>query len=155
MGERLVYGGTIQIQKGPPLALDLSPQLGYRFNKRITSGVGITYRLSLSGDSWAELRRSIATTDAVYGGRAYVEYEVVKSFFVHGEYERLSQAVPVNNQDLTARSWQVLAKPTALPDSCKAAYCSFTTSDTSNRAFIAAPGYFGSAFNGQVLNEPI
>ena len=101
LGERLVYGGTMQILKGPPLAFDLSPQLAYRFNRRVTSGLGATYRLALSDDY-----RSVVTTDAVYGGRIFVEYEAIKSFLLHGEYERMSQVVPSTNQDVSSRSWQ-------------------------------------------------
>ena len=106
LSERLVYGGTLQVKKGPPLAFDLSPLLGYQLNKRFIAGLGATYRLTLPKATWTSLRRSILATEAVYGGRAYAEYEVIESFLVHGEYERLGQVVPVMNQDASARSWQ-------------------------------------------------
>ena len=106
--ERLVYGGTLQVLKGPPLAVDLSPQLGYQFDKRFTAGVGATYRLSFA-DQWVGLRRSVVTDNAVYGGRAYLQFDVIKGFLLHGEYERLSQAVPQDNQDVPTRGWQTSA----------------------------------------------
>ena len=100
-GERLVYGGTMQINRTPSLTVDLSPQLAYQWNKRISTGVGGTYRLTLSEDY-----RSISTDNAVYGGRAFTEYGVFQGFLLHGEYERMSQASPVINQDASQRTWQ-------------------------------------------------
>ena len=105
LSERLVYGGTMQINRTPALAVDLSPRLGYQLNKRFTAGLGATYRLTLSEDYWAAIRKSITMDNAVYGGRAYLEYEVIRSFLLHGEYERMSQAVPTVGQDGFSRRW--------------------------------------------------
>lgn len=101
LGERLVYGGTMQINRTPSLAVDLSPQLAYRWNKRISTGLGATYRLTLSEDY-----RSIITDNVVYGGRAFAEHEVIRSFLLHGEYERMSQPSPAVNRDAAQRTWQ-------------------------------------------------
>lgn len=100
------------------LAFDLSPLLGYRFNKRFTLGVGATYRLALSKNPV-----SVITEDATYGGRAYAEYHLIKSFLLHAEYERMSQAVLVADQDATGRSWQTslcrrVAEPTVSRTVC-------------------------------------
>ena len=99
--ERLIYGGTMQVLTQPQLAFDLSPLLGYRFNKRFTLGVGATYRLALSKNPV-----SVVTENATYGGRAYAEYNIIRSFLLHGEYERMSQAAPAPGQDDLQRSWQ-------------------------------------------------
>ena len=100
-GKRLTYGGTMQVLTQPQLAFDLSPLLGYRFNKRFTLGVGVTYRLAL-----AKNPVSIITENATYGGRAYAEYHLIKSFLLHAEYERMSQITPAADQDTTRRNWQ-------------------------------------------------
>ena len=100
-GERLTYGGTMQVLTQPQLAFDVSPLLGYRFNKRFTLGVGATYRLALSKNPV-----SVVTENATYGCRAYAEYNIIRSFLLHGEYERMSQAAPAPGQDDLQRSWQ-------------------------------------------------
>ena len=100
-GERLVYGGNVQINRTPSLAVDLSPQLAYRWSKRISTGVGGTYWLTLSKDY-----KSISTDNATYRGRAFAEYGVFRGFLLHGEYERMSQVRPAVNQDVPRRTGQ-------------------------------------------------
>ncbi len=105
LGKRLVYGGTMQLQRSPSLSIDLAPQLAYQFNKRISSGVGLVYRLVPEG-GLKQIKRQLTSNDAVYGGRLYGEYEVVPSLLLHGEYERLSQRVTATSENLTGRRWQ-------------------------------------------------
>ncbi len=105
LGKRLVYGGTMQLQRTPSLSIDLAPQLAYQFNKRISSGVGLVYRLAPEG-GLKQLRQQLTSNNAVYGGRLYGEYEVVRSLLLHGEYERLSQRVATTGENLTDRQWQ-------------------------------------------------
>ncbi|MEO1099409.1 MAG: hypothetical protein AAFX57_16890 [Bacteroidota bacterium] len=87
--ERLVIGGNFNINNIDPLSLDLSPQLGYRFNKRFTVGVGGTYRQTFSD--------SLATSPAIpadtYGFRGFSSYDVFKNFFAYGEYEQMAKEV--------------------------------------------------------------
>ena len=106
LGKRLVYGGTMQLQRTPSLSIDLAPQLAYQFNQRISSGVGLVYRLAPEGGI-KKLRQQLADNNAIYGGRLYGEYEVVRSLLLHGEYERLShRAMAANDSDLIGRLWQ-------------------------------------------------
>ncbi|MEO0331463.1 MAG: hypothetical protein AAF223_07240 [Bacteroidota bacterium] len=98
-GDRLTYGGTLQVLTQPTVSLDLSPLLGYRWNKRFTTGLGATYRLTLSEDI-----RSIQTAHPIYGGRVFVEYSVLKSFLLHAEYEGLSQ-VEDPQSEFVSRQW--------------------------------------------------
>ena len=105
LGKRLVYGGTMQLQRTPSLSIDLAPQLAYQFNKRISSGVGVVYRLAPEGGI-KKLRQQLTGNNAIYGGRLYGEYEVVRSLLLHGEYERLSQRVATTGENLTDRQWQ-------------------------------------------------
>lgn len=85
--------------------MDLAPQLAYRWNKRISTGAGLVYRLALEGGI-KKIRRQFTNNNAVYGGRVYGEYEVIRSLLLHGEYERLSQVQAAAGQDLTSRTWQ-------------------------------------------------
>ena len=84
LSERLVLGGMFQVNKDPT-SVDLSPLLGYRFNKKYTLGIGATYRAVLDFDNFE-------TTDQVYGYRGFFQRDVVKGFFLHGEYERMNTA---------------------------------------------------------------
>ncbi|MGB3849379.1 MAG: hypothetical protein WA958_05385 [Tunicatimonas sp.] len=105
LGKRLVYGGTIQLQRVPSLSIDLAPQLAYQWNKRISSGVGVVYRLAPEGGI-KKMRQQLASNNAIYGGRIYAEYEVVRSLLLHGEYERLSQRVTATSENIPGRQWQ-------------------------------------------------
>ena len=105
LGKRLIYGGTMQLQRVPSLSIDLSPQLAYQWNKRISSGIGLVYRLVPEG-GLKKLRQQLASDNAIYGGRLYGEYEVVRSLLLHGEYERLSERVTATSENLTGRQWQ-------------------------------------------------
>ena len=101
LSERLTYGGTMQLLRQPQLAFDLSPLLGYRFNKRFALGVGATYRLALSKDPVR-----IHTDNAIYGGRVFTEYTLIRSFLLHAEYERMSQVASVTPEETVSRQWQ-------------------------------------------------
>jgi len=69
-----------------PTSVDLSPLLGYRLNKKLTLGVGATYRAILNFDEFE-------AKDQVYGYRGFFQADAVKKIFLHGEYERMNLAV--------------------------------------------------------------
>ncbi|MDN5205239.1 hypothetical protein QQ008_27900 [Fulvivirgaceae bacterium BMA10] len=87
--ERLIMGGNFQVHKGDPLGVDLSPSLGYRFNKRLSSGVGGTYRTTIDEDEKYLLTRE----KELYGIRAWSAFDVWKGLFAHGEFEMLSSPI--------------------------------------------------------------
>ena len=95
----------MQLKRTPSLSIDLSPQLAFQWNKRISSGVGVVYWLVPEG-GLKKLRQQLADNSAIYGGRVYWEYEVVRSLLLHGEYERLSQRLATTGENLTDRQWQ-------------------------------------------------
>jgi len=127
LSERLVLGGTFQINPSfsrssgsqsattgatgigsstskVPTSVDLSPLLGYRFNKKITLGIGATYRAILEIDNFE-------AKDQVYGYRGFFQADAVKGFFLHGEYERMNTAVESSiatnaATDETYRRWK-------------------------------------------------
>lgn len=88
LGERLVIGGNLQIARQEEYTgIDFSPVLGYRWNKRYMWGIGGTFRAKVNEDE-----HSLIKDEQVYGGRFYMEYSIGK-FFLHGEYELMSNAI--------------------------------------------------------------
>ncbi|GEM_PF-4930157 len=87
VGERLVAGGNFDIQVGTPVRVDLSPLLGFRFNKKFTLGAGGTYRFEFSKDSLVNNRFN----KQVYGANAFVSYEVAGRFFIYGQADYLTE----------------------------------------------------------------
>ncbi len=96
-GKRFVWGGNFQMNPGDPVSVDISPLIGYRLNTVWTIGTGgsVRYALDKKNDF-----RPPTKNNVVYGFRIFNQYKVIKSFFVHAEYEILSQP------DVGARSWK-------------------------------------------------
>lgn len=83
-----------------PTSVDLSPLLGYRLNKKLTLGIGVTYRAILEIDKFE-------TRDQVYGYRGFFQADAIKGFFLHGEYERMNTTVESGNiTDEIYRRWK-------------------------------------------------
>jgi len=80
-----------------PLAIDFSPQVGYKLNRKFVIGIGGTYRQSF-GDSVP----SLAPT--VFGYKAFSSYEVVSSFFAYTEYDRNSPGIK-KEEGKSVRMW--------------------------------------------------
>ena len=99
--ERLFIGGNFHINTLDPLSLDVAPQVGYKFNKRFVVGVGGTYRKTFADT----LKVTPAIPAETYGYKAFASYDVIKSFFVYGEYERMTREADVPNSDATATEW--------------------------------------------------
>ena len=100
--ERLVLGTNFQVLSIDPFSFELAPQAGYRFNSRLTLGIGGTYRQTF--------KDSIATlSPEVFGYKAFVSYDLVKSFFAYSEYAQNSPGVKVQ-EGISKRIW----KPAAL-----------------------------------------
>ena len=102
--KRLVFGGNLQLvshQSG--LNADFSPVMGFRFDKKLSVGVGAMYRASLV------FEREFFKNDGkqtVYGYRSFIDYKLIKSFFAHGEYEQLNHWYEDKSfQDNSRRIW--------------------------------------------------
>jgi hypothetical protein len=81
--ERLVIGGTFNVISTKPLSLDLSPQLGYKFNARFFVGAGMNYRMTFSDSikhNWYVSPRNTAF-------KTFMNYDVVKSWYAYLEGE--------------------------------------------------------------------
>jgi hypothetical protein len=99
LGKRLVIGGNLQISRQEEhTGIDFSPVLGYRWNKRYMWGLGGTYRAKINEDEG-----SVVKGEQVYGGRFYMEYSLLSKFFLHGEYELMSQAIVDPHSDMVRR----------------------------------------------------
>jgi hypothetical protein len=99
--ERLVIATNFQVLNINPFSIDLAPQLGYRFNSRLTLGLGGTYRQTFS-DSLP------AVSPQVFGYKAFVSFDAIKSFFVYGEFDNNSPGLIIN-EGIAKRSWKAAA----------------------------------------------
>ena len=80
--DRLHIAGLVQITSFQPFAMDANPSIGYHFTDRITAGVGGRYRLQLEEENRA------------YSYQLFTDYRISYSFYLHAEYENLSQKMP-------------------------------------------------------------
>jgi hypothetical protein len=83
--QRFIPGITLQAYNGEKFAMDVAAQAGYRVTGRLTTGIGYTYRISIS-----DKNTNIVRGEGISGYRAYVDFRLLKSFFAHGEFESLS-----------------------------------------------------------------
>lgn len=96
---RIAAGFTLQIHQEPSTAFDLSPFMGFCWNKNWVTGLGGTYRLAFTPD------HRINAQEPVYGGRIFVQWLVNKSFLVHLEAEALRAWVPNFAPNEKERYW--------------------------------------------------
>lgn len=99
--ERLVVAANFQVLSIDPVTVDLSPQIGYRFNSLLSAGIGGTYRQTFK-DTIPSL------SPEVFGYKGFVSYDVVKSFFAYGEYAQNSPGVKVE-EGISKRIWNPAA----------------------------------------------
>ncbi len=98
--ERLVYGGTFQLHVDGNTKVDLNPEVSYRINRTFEAGFGGTYRLTVATK---KLPQSI-DDPMVMGVRGFAKHKLIKSFYVHGEYEGLKGSTRKLG-DLTGKEW--------------------------------------------------
>ena len=102
--ERLLPGLGIQIQRKNDYWFDFNPYVGYRFNGRITSGIGWNQRIAFNADE-----RSFVSQSKIYGPRLFGEYNLWKGFCPRGEIEVMNAWIPPltkNPQpDMSTNEW--------------------------------------------------
>ncbi len=98
--ERLVIGGHFNIVSTHPLSIDFSPQLGYKFNTRFFVGVGVNYRTTF-GDS---IKTSYYVSPSNTSYKAFISYDVIKSFYAFGEWEK--SGISRASNDKTSKQWK-------------------------------------------------
>jgi len=84
--QRLEFGGNIQFQKSSryfPTTSDIAGQVGYKFHKNGTAGIGASYKLGM-GTGWND----IAISHQGVGLRSFVDWKLKGTFFVNGGFEQ-------------------------------------------------------------------
>ncbi|WP_089811910.1 hypothetical protein [Chitinophaga sp. YR627] len=84
--QRLEFGGNIQFQKSNhyfPTTSDIAGQVGYRFYKSGTAGIGASYKLGL-GSGW----NNIVLSHQGVGLRLFIDWKLKGSFYVNGGGEQ-------------------------------------------------------------------
>jgi hypothetical protein len=100
VGKHWIYGTNFQMNPGSSLSVDISPLVGYRFNDAWTIGTGGSVRYALDAK---ENFRPPNGNNIVFGFRAFNQYRVIKSIFIHAEWEAFNE--PVSG----SRDWKHLA----------------------------------------------
>ena len=98
--DRLVFGGSFQLYMDGDTNIDLNPELSYRVNKKFELGAGGTYQLTVASK---ELPNAVARPH-VLGVRAFAKHQLLKQFYVHGEYEGLRSSMQQHDGQ-TKRDW--------------------------------------------------
>jgi hypothetical protein len=82
--KRFFYGGDFQLLPGAPFGIDFSGLLGYKVANRISIGLAgsVRYEFEESENYLPDFNK-----EPVYGGRAFLQYTVIKAFFLQGEAE--------------------------------------------------------------------
>lgn len=80
LAKRFVLGGNVSITSTDPLVVDVNLQLGYRINKKWTSGVGLQWRECF------EKQDSLAANQDAHGYAVFSSYTLFKNIFGYGEY---------------------------------------------------------------------
>jgi len=103
---RIVIGGTFQVVTTNPVTIDISPILGYRFNKDFHVAIGVTYRARFTSADSTYIRTNYGRDELTYGYRAFANYTFWKAFFLHGEYERMNKEFVITGTDNFERRWK-------------------------------------------------
>lgn len=103
--ERLVQGIALQVQtEGENVMVDFNPYVGFRFTGRITGGLGWNQRVAYNTK-----QRYFSSKAAIYGPRAFGEYDLWKGFCPRAEVEVMNAFVPPfakpGTLDVGKRQW--------------------------------------------------
>ena len=101
--EKIILGGNFDIQIVDPILIDISPLVGFRLNKKFTIGLGGTYRVDLTLDTKSFNGRY---DNEVYGFNSFISYDIIKRFFVYGQYDYLSEKGPDQDVAQGHQTWE-------------------------------------------------
>lgn len=82
--DKTFIGGNLGLQFGTVTFADVSPLVGYKFNEKISAGIGVTYQYYHYKDRYYDFETN------VYGGRVFGRYNFTDYLFGHLEYEYLN-----------------------------------------------------------------
>ena len=92
--EHIVIGGNFAVQSTDPIAVDMSPIIGYKFNKKLYAGLGMNYRHTFS-DS---LKGSWYVSPSNTSFRLFVNYTFFRNYFAYTEVERAGLKLKENSE---------------------------------------------------------
>jgi hypothetical protein len=98
--DKFTYGGDVQAWFGTTTYVYLAPSVGFLPVEKLNIGVGFIYNY-FSGIYLGYGRYS----QSLYGPHTYLRYTVSDNFFIHAQYDRLSQVNPYNTADPNKRVW--------------------------------------------------
>jgi hypothetical protein len=75
--------------------------VGYRINKKFSSGISFSYKTVIGKN---DLKTK--SFGGEMGYRVFTDYKLIKNWFVHGEFERLSKAIKNTDKDGYHTIWQ-------------------------------------------------
>ncbi len=87
--DRLFFGGNIGLNFGTLTYINVSPVIGYKLTEKLGTGLGPTY--SYFKDD-RDKRYTYETH--TYGGRTFLQYQVMESVLLYSEYEMVNIEVP-------------------------------------------------------------
>lgn len=87
--DRVYFGGNFSASFGEVKHVDLSPLAGYMINKKLSSGIGLTYlyesaTFNFGGGTSSQIKARS------YGSRLFVRYNLSELLFSYAEYERIN-----------------------------------------------------------------
>ncbi len=82
--DRIVVGGNLAAQFGSATFIQVSPLVGYRVTKNLTSGVGFSYQYISENYNALNFYDYKAQ---VFGARVFSQYDLFYGLFAHAEYE--------------------------------------------------------------------
>lgn len=88
--ERILPGVALQFAgKGDDIFMDVNPYAGYRFNGRLTAGIGWNHRVIFDTKNYW-----FKSTATVYGPRAFAEFKLGGGFSPRAEFEMMNALIP-------------------------------------------------------------
>lgn len=87
--DRLFFGGNLGLNFGTLTYINVSPIIGYRITEKLGTGLGPTYSY------FKDYRdRNYKYETHTYGGRTFLQYQVLESVLLYSEYEVVNIEVP-------------------------------------------------------------
>lgn len=99
--KRLVLGGNFNVSASDPVTLDLSPVVGWRFNKLFQAGITGVYRTQFGSSSTGN---NPIEDNAVYGYSVFANHSVFRNYFGYLEGENMSSVT--GTAEDSKREWQ-------------------------------------------------
>lgn len=82
--DNVFIGGNVGLQFGIVTYAEVSPLAGYKFNNKLSAGIGVIYQYYHYKDKYYDFETN------VYGGRVFGRYNFTDYLFGHLEYEYLN-----------------------------------------------------------------